>query len=150
MKPQTAYKDHSEEKQRDTLFNIALKSLERLNDLFDECNYYSALCNFRGYHPEYLQAWKDKIAAIYREISPKLREIDKKEIIDLSKKYSKIGKIIIIKKKPNESSSIKIDEEKFHKKWNILHRLEEKLRKKADRKGMLVPDKPDELAATEV
>jgi len=142
-------KDSYEEKRRDTIFNIALLSLERLNNLFEECNQYSSMCYHNGTNPRFLQLWKDKISAIYREISPKLGNKDKRRVKRLWKHLNSIGGVVY-SKNTEEGKQTFVNLSNFNKKWAVLHKIEVVLRTIADRRGMLVPDKPDELTATEL
>ena len=142
-------KDTFEDKRRDTIFNIALLSLERLNNLFEECNQYSSMCYYNGHNTKFLQLWKDKISAIYREISPKMSKKHKSEVQKLWKMLNETEGVLY-SKNTEEGKKFFVNIKNFNRKWAILHKMEVLLRTIADQRGMLVPDKPDEMAATEL
>lgn len=113
---------------------IDLKGKERLNALFDECNYFSSLCSYEGKNISYLQLWKDKLAAIYREISPDFENKDKMGISMLWRAYNG-AKPLIIEKNTEDGRVAMINSAVFNRKLSILHKIEILLRTKSSKRG---------------
>ena len=61
----------SEEKQ--TKFNAALSSLERLHMLLVDCNTHSRLSRCYGMNMDSLRIWRTSLLAFYREIDSKIK-----------------------------------------------------------------------------
>jgi len=136
---------------RETIFNSAAASLERLHTCLVESAYYASRCKYKGYHPDLLMLWRDVIWNVYREVSSKLYKgkyqkdaIAIKTLNDISKlwkHYKEVGKIQKSERTQHGMNTI-IDTANFDKKWMILSKIEISLRIYADYKGMLIPDKP--------
>ena len=136
------------EDKKQTKFNAALSSLERLHDLLRECNEYSRLCRINGFDVRMLAMWRDTIIAIYREIFPKLDKMEKDNVKRLLQKSKRFGSVNIIKKTPEGSYSV-VNPIVFNKYWILYSRTEAYLRRVADEYGMLVPDKTDDILEPE-
>ena len=126
---------------KQTEFNVAIASLQRLHELLKECNEYSRFSRVPRPKPELLFLWRDTIRAIYAEISPKLLSKEKKLLFNKFKEYGKLGSLFTVKKTEHgvvRDINIKV----FVMKWEALHDIEISLRFLADGKGMLITDKP--------
>jgi len=123
-----------------TEFNAAVASLERMHGLLNECNEYSRLCRVSGYNVKLLTMWRDTISALYREVSPKLKEPEKNRISTLYDLGKELGNIRV-RVDTREGYYFKIDPDVFSKYWQIFHKVELLLRYYADKKGMLIPNK---------
>lgn len=126
----------------ETQFNIAIQSLMRIHELLQCCHYHSKLSVADGADPRALSYWAQDVISLYREIYPKLNKV---EINDLKQKFTSLNKIgeVVQTKKTAEGSMRIVDKDRFTAKYNTLSRIEITLRKYADNKGMLMPNKKD-------
>ena len=125
-----------------TEFNTSMLRLISINKLMDDCNEYSRGCYVGGYDLEHLKLWRNTLVSIYREISPKLNKEEKKDIVNMFKQGSKLGKITATKRTPNGTIKT-IDPRLFKQHWNLLSKIDSKLKILADDKGMLMINKKD-------
>ena len=134
-------------KTKETIFNSSLQVLYRLNGLLEDCNYHKKLCRLNKLDYKQLKLWEDTIYILFDEISIKLDDEQMKHFNEeLDKKFN----IIIRKKTPRGIIKV-INPKQFMLKWKQLRRIEQELRKIADKKGMLIPDKrTDFLAGTNI
>jgi len=129
---------------KQTIFNSAIASLERIHNLLLDCNKYSRESRMSGYNVDSLNLWKLTVANLYNEVSPKLKKEEKKLIHDKFKSVTKLGPITSIKKTPDGRISY-INPPVFNAHWNIINNVERILRKIADSRGMLIPDNTDDF-----
>ena len=130
--------DYSEKRQ--TQFNAGIASLERIHNLLIKCNEYSTLSRVDGLNMSYLKAWRLSILSLLRELSPKIEKKDMKTIYNMLKKSKEIGSILFVRR-TDQGMTQHTNPLKFYKHWELLDRIETKLRKCADEKGILIPDK---------
>jgi len=131
-----------------TLFNSGMASLERLDVLLKRCNQHSTLSRLRDpdtgdrYNMVSLDVWIANIFAIYREIYPKLKEKEDKKIQELFDKLDSFGTVTKIMR--TEEGNVRVIlPQRYLGKWRVVAEIEKSLRKIADKKGMLLPDKPE-------
>ena len=118
-----------------TKFNMSLSSLERLNDLLKESNYYSRLAHKRDFIA--LKNWYVTLVAIYKEISTKLTP---KETLIVVNVFHENTKISSIRRQVRKDYGIvhQIDYQAFTKAIVLFDKIELRLRKLADEHGMLI------------
>lgn len=137
----------SQQEKQETIFNSALESLMRLNVLLYKAIQCKARCRENGLNYSWLLKWEDYLYMLFDEISPKMNE---NRVEKINKDLDKAFKVIV--KKRTERGTINvIDARQFKAKWQHLRKIEQHLRRFADQKGMLLPDKPkDDYSSTEV
>lgn len=131
--------DKSEEKST-ALFNAGIGGVQRLHELLNDANRFSRLCTLEGLDIENLKLWYNTIRAFYREISSKLAP---DEIRSVEKKFAslkEIGKISIPTNTPNGRVLV-VDPKKFHESIIVFDSIERQLRRIADVKELLIPNK---------
>jgi len=130
-----------EDEQKQTKFNAALSSLERLHKLLDDCNFYSRLARSDGCNMWGLRVWSDSIIAIRREISPKIPD---KKILNNVNNYMRMSRELgspAIRVNTPYGYENQISKKKFNQQWVLLSKTETELRRIADKRGLLIPDK---------
>ena len=129
---------------KQTRFNAGLSSLERLHDLLKDCNEYSRLCGISGNDCKMLEMWRVTIIAFYREISPKVKKIEKEAIKKLFSKSKTFGSIMIEQRTPDGIYKV-VNPMIYQRYWMLYNKVETLLRKIADVRGMLIPDQTDDM-----
>jgi len=132
---------------QETIFNSALESLMRLNVLLYKAIQCKARCRENGLSYSWLLKWEDYLYMVFDEISPKMSEDRVKKINkDLDEGFK-----VIVKKRTERGTFNVIDARQFKAKWKHLRTIEQHLRRFADSRGMLLPNKPkDDYSSTEV
>ena len=131
-----------------TAFNSGMASLERLDYLLKKCNNYSCLAMLPNedtgtkVNPLALQVWQTNIYSLYREISPKLKN---EEVEQMKTLFDKLENSFNLynKHRTEEGFITSINIKEFKRKWFLLADAEQTLRKFADERDMLLPDKTE-------
>ena len=138
-----AWKKQENQFEAKTEFNASVASLERLNELLIDSNESSKLAYIASSNKQkifFLQRWKRNTMAIYRELSPKLKDKEVDFYEKLFRKIDSLPALIKIKKTP-QGNVKELDTEAFKRTWQVVSMLEIKLRKAADIRGMLLTEK---------
>lgn len=142
----------AEGEEKVTKFNSALASLERLHKLLDSCHEYSTLAMIPNDNiferVSYLKTYKSLVSRVFKEIYPKLNEIQLKHVNNAFNRFSKFPKIIVTKY-TEEGQIPHVDSRAFAKHMAYVSRIEEYLRLVADKRGMLIPDQLDDFLKPE-
>ena len=138
------YRDGKERGDIATEFNSNARRLYSFNDLLDECNHYSKLCTMNGYNIEYLKLWNKTLICVFKEILPKMKPEEEKNISDIYKQRKLIGRLIEVKPTPDGHINV-INTKNFKMYAKLLNVVEGRLRKVADKKGMLMTVKDTNL-----
>lgn len=131
-----------------TEFNSSLYRLISLNKIIDDCNEYSRMCYVNHYNVEYLKLWNTSLKIFYREIKSKLINKEKKKINDMFKSSIKIGQVVETEN-TQEGRIKRINTTKFGRHWDLLDKIDSKLREFADKKGMLIKNDKEGGATAE-
>ena len=134
-----------------TQFNCAIACLERIHDLLVECNNVSRRCFFNESGSSSLEcdsliAWKMTLLTLFREISIKMLSAESSEIHQMVSEFDSI--VILHNSGGNKGRLISVPS--FNQAWEKLHNIELKLRKIADDRGMLLPNRVRDSEATEL
>lgn len=134
-----------------TLFNSAQKTLDRLNDRFDECNHASDNSVVNGLNVVWLTKWHSILQSINREIHCKyktrLKEIEKSK--KLFSEYLQLHPLIVYVNTQYEGKLPLVNKKVFHQRMVKLDEIEIYLRKVADERGMLNPTGTDLMGGVE-
>jgi len=123
-----------------TEFNAGFSSLERLHNTLEDCNQYKRLCFHNGYNYEMLKKYRFSVDTVFLEVSPKLNDTEDRAIEKLFSLLKKMRNVME-EEKGEDGSFININKNMFHKYYSIVRFIEKKLRRLADQKGMLIPNK---------
>lgn len=121
-------------------FNAAIPSVFRLHQLLYEANEYSRLCFEGGFDYPQLRRWFLTLLTLYREVYPKLKDKDIVEIDEMINEFGTIEKPVYARRTPEGIHSC-INHVGFKQHWHLLDNLEKRLRKLADKYGLLIPNK---------
>ena len=135
-----------------TIFNSAVASLERLHRLLESCNEFSTLAMIPNDNVfervKYLKTWKHLVAAVFKEICPKLTESEIKKLDAAFNRFNNFPSVI--KHHVTEEGNIPyVDTITFNKTANFITKIERYLRTLADKRGMLIPDSTADLLKPE-
>lgn len=121
-------------------FNAAIASTERLHKLLLECNFYSKGVE-NNYPDRYnnILLWRSSVDALFREIAAKLTDDEYKHIETLFQDLAKV-KLQNVSIKANRAYTYN-DERGFYTFKTKLRNIEIQLRRLADRRGLLIPNK---------
>lgn len=122
-------------------FNAAIASTERLHNLLQDCNFYSKGIGHE-YYERYnnLMLWKNSIDAVFREIAAKLNEDEFNHIENM---FKDLLKVKLFTYDPSSRHRIKTihNELGFYDYAGILRKIEIQIRRLADKRGLLIPNK---------
>lgn len=128
----------------ESVFNMALAYLERINKLLYKTQ--EAAIN------QNIDQWRLHLRAIYRELSVKLNDDEKLDVLGNIREPFNLKKLLDLRIEDSEATFLNIDRIannaslKFKYKYVILYLLDAldvKIRTKLQKKGMLLPSKED-------
>ncbi len=136
-----------EKYQEESVFNMALAYLKRIDTLLYLCQQ-AAMAG-------HIDNWTNNLRGVYREVSVRLTDIEKEEILgsNTTINLQTLTDDIIKEEEANFKSVYFLLNNKMYKAKHkkiimfLLDALEVKLRKKLQKKGMLLPSKKDPTKA---
>lgn len=120
-------------------FNAGVASVERLHGLLKDCNDASRMLNTSNILSLYenLMFWFDSVDVLFKEVAPKLKDEDVTKINNKLLALTKIN-ILSYDEKSRTTSLNRTNYPLFKKQ---LREIEMEIRKLADKKGLLNPNK---------
>ena len=125
-----------------TAFNAGLSSLKRLHEQLELCSAISQNCFLGRYNIEALKLYRITVINVFYEISPKLTQEEKTKIKKMFRHMSTLRKVIFRKNTEEDGFINQLNPAAFIEHWEWLGNVEVALRGLADKRGMLIPNKP--------
>jgi len=124
-----------------TIFNAGIAALMRLDKQLQDCNEYSRLCNVNGPNLSMLNMYRNTVFNVFKEIGPKLDTKDENVVRSMFNAGMKLPSLYQeVRTKDGTVSEINLNS--FNQHWHLYNNVEMKLRRYADERGMLIPNKP--------
>ncbi len=126
----------------ETKFNAGIATLERIDQLLKECSQNCIMSRVPRPNVDMLNLWEANVYELYKEIIVKFNDKEKeKQVNKQFQKAREAGPMYIVHKDPNGNYNV-INPKVFLIKYRIFNKIEIYLRKIADKRGMLLPNKP--------